>query len=603
MTANIIERSAVKQDDKWNVEALFPTMEEWEKEFKTVGRPSERPHWPEIAQYKGKLGEGVEKLKELIVTVMGIERKLSKLYTYAHLRHDEDVAEERYKKAHAQIAFLYQDFSQEVSWIEPEILALPDALLQSYLKSPVIGEYRVYLERIVRLKPHTLSADKEELLSQLGKPLSAPSAAFSAFNNADLKFPLVEDGSGKKLELSHGKFQLYLRSSDRTLRKNAFQTLHKSFDGFENTLCELLQGHVQVHNFNARARKYSSCLQAALFPNEIEPNVYRTLIETVRKNLHVLHSYMTVRRDLLKVDRLHLYDMHVPLVSEVDVSFTYKEAEERVIESVAPLGKEYQQLLKGGLEEGRWVDRYENSRKRSGAYSSGCYDSMPYILMNYQGAFHDLMTLAHEAGHSMHSLLSNRKQPYQYSSYTIFLAEIASTFNEELMFHLLYEREKDPKVRRFLINQKLDDIRATFFRQTLFAEFELKIHEMAEQNIPLTPAQLKEEYLALNRAYFGPDVEIDPEIAIEWARIPHFYSNFYVYQYATGISAAQALVEKVIKGDKGAAESYLKFLSSGSFRPPLDLLRDAGVDLRTAAPIEALIRHFESLVKELHLIG
>lgn len=602
MTAKILERDAVAQEDKWNTEALFASLRDWQEEFQRVRSSIGAPFWPELLQYKGKLGEGASRIKEFLNSSKALERRLSKLYTYAHLRHDEDISDERYKKSFAQIEFLYYDFYKELSWVEPEILALPEETVKKYLIDPLLAEYHTYLARIVRLRVHTLSIEQETLLAQLGKPLATSEKTFSVFNNADLHFPDVMDKEGKSYSLTHGTYSVYLQSNDRTLRRNAFHALHTKFSEFENTLTELMQGQVQVHLFNARARKYSSCLEAALFPNKIETNVYKNLIDTVRSHLPTLHLYMKVRRELLGIEQLHLYDLYAPLVPEAELSLGYVEAEDLVIESVAPLGEQYQVLLKQGLKTDRWVDRYENARKRSGAYSSGCYDSMPYILLNYQGTFRDLTTLAHEVGHSMHTLFSNRSQPYQYSHYPIFLAEIASTFNEELLFHFLLEREQNVKLRRFLINQKLDDIRATFFRQTLFAEFEWKIHRLAEEDVPLTPSLLKEEYLALNRLYFGSDVEIDQEIEIEWARIPHFYTNFYVYQYATGISAAYALFEKVIQGGQKEVDAYLRFLSAGCSRPPLDLLRETGIDLSTSDPIESLISRFKNLVNELHLI-
>lgn len=588
----VIERNELPQSDKWNVEALYPTVADWEEELKRIS-------WPEIATFKGRLGEGPETLKKFLDLSIGIERKLSKLYTYAHLRHDEDVGNDLCKKNFTQITFLYQDLQEALSWVEPEILSLSDEKLKNYLSSPVLKEYHFYLERTIRLKPHYLPAEQEELLASAGKALSASSKAFGALNNADIKFPSVKDSKGETHEVSHGSYQVYLRSSDRVLRQNAFQSMYHTFASYENTLCELISGQVQNHLFYARARKYSSCLEAAIFTNQIDPSVYHNLIATVRRNLPALHNYMKVRKKMLGLSELHMYDLHVPLVQSVEMKFSYEEAEKKVIESVAPLGSIYQKELGSGLTQGRWVDRYENARKRSGAYSSGCYDSMPYILMNFQNTFNDLMTLAHEAGHSMHSLLSNKNQPYHYSGYPIFLAEVASTFNEELVFSQMMKQDLKPEVRRFLINQKIEDIRSTFFRQTMFAEFELKIHEFAEKNVPLTPSLLKEEYRKLNVDYFGPDLVVDSEIDIEWARIPHFYYNFYVYQYATGISAAHALFEKVTQEGDSARDKYLRFLSSGSSQYPIDLLAAAGVDMRRPDAVESLIKQFSFLVAQL----
>ncbi len=538
-------------------------------------------------------------LKELIELCLSIERGLSKLYTYAHLRHDEDVASEIPKCAHARITSLLHDFRQETSWIEPALLALPSKEMTHFLSDPGLKEYVFYLEKILRLKAHTLPAAEEELLAKAGLALETANRAFSAFNNADLQFPKILDQEGKERELTHGKYGVYMRDKDRTLRENAFKTMHRSFLGFENTICELLNGQVQAHVFDMKARKYNSSVDAALFPNQIDVSVYEALIKTVRSHLGSVHKYISLRKQVLGLDEIHPYDLQVPLVKEVGFNLLYNEAVDAIIESLSIMGEEYQKTLKNGLTEARWVDRYENARKRSGAYSSGCYDSMPYILMNYHNTFNDAMTLTHEAGHSMHSFLSREHQPYQYSQYSIFVAEVASTFHEELLLRHFLDRAQKKEERIFLINQKIEDMRGTLLRQTLFAEFELKLHRFAEEGIPLTPALLKKEYRALNQEYYGTEMVLDPEVDIEWARIPHFYYNFYVYQYATGISAAHALVEKVLEGGKEAKDKYLAFLSSGSSRYPLDVLRLAGVDMGSSEPVASAMRHFGDLVETL----
>lgn len=593
------DRAEIPLEDRWNVEALYPSWDAWEKDFDAALPSKKSPHWPELQKFKGKIATGAQTIATLLDLVMELDRRLNKLFTYAHLRHDEDVADELAKNAYQRITTSMHEYRSEISWMEPEFLALPDDQINKILQDSSLSKYKIYLEKILRLKPHTLSADKEELLAIAGKALSTAYLSFGAFNNADLKFSSILDGKGNQRELTHGKYQVYLRESDRTLRENAFKGVHSSFGNFENTLCELLNGQVQTHLFEARARNYSSCLQSALFPNQIDPQVYHALISTVRAELPSLHRYMKLRKELLGYDTLQLWDLHCSLVPNVEKKILYNEACDLVQRSVAPLGSEYQNILSQGLGSRRWVDRYENTRKRSGAYSSGCYDSMPYILMNYQGTLSDAMTLAHEAGHSMHSYYSHQNQPYHYSHYPIFLAEVASTFNEELLFRLFLENEKDPVMRSYLINQKIDDIRATFFRQTMFAEFELQIHTWAEEGKPLTPALLKEYYYHLNRDYFGPDVEANSLISIEWARIPHFYYNFYVYQYATGISAAFALVDKLDKlGDK-ARNDYFRFLSSGSSKFPLDILKEAGVDMCSPEPVKATIHQFDHLVSQL----
>jgi oligoendopeptidase F len=593
------ERTAIAQEARWNVEALFPSLEAWELACEKA-IPSCKPRWPALQALRGTLASPAQTLKALQLT-MGIDRELSTLYTYAHLRHDEDLAEDNHKSAHAKMTSLLNDFAEECSWMEPELLSLSPQQLQILLDAPELTEYRFHLEKILRLKEHTLSQEQEQMLAQTGKALQTAHRAFSAINDADFKFESVQDSLGEWHELTHGSYGLYMRDRDRTLRSNSFQTLHGKYAAYENTLCELLQGQVQTHVFHAKVRNYPSSLDAALFPKNIDTSVYRSLITAVNERLEPLHRYVDLRRRVLGLDTLHLYDIHVPLVDEVEMAIPYDRAEALIIDSVAPLGPEYQALLRTGLQQQRWVDRYENKNKRSGAYSSGCYDSMPYILMNYKDQIKDTFTLAHEAGHSMHSLLSHSHQPYQYGHYPIFLAEVASTFNEELLMRLLLDRTSNKAERAYLINQKIEDIRSTLFRQTMFAEFELLIHELVEKEVPLTPKLLRDEYRKLNLKYFGPDIVIDPDIDIEWARIPHFYYNFYVYQYATGISAALALAEKVAAGDEDARNNYLSFLKGGCSCYPIDMLKRAGIDMTTPAPVTAAIGTFDRLVGQLEV--
>ncbi|MCB1181074.1 MAG: oligoendopeptidase F [Chlamydiia bacterium] len=592
-------RSLIQPEDKWNIETLFPSLSAWDAAFSQVTESVISPFWPKLLSYKGRLHEGILVLKEILEHLICVNRDLEKLYTYAHLRHDEEITINDHKRAFERISSLIHAFSQETAWFEPEVLSLQEDILQGYLDSEILAPYRFYLEKIVHLKSHTLTGDKEELIARVGKSLATPAKTFSALNNADLNLGTVTDSTGKIHPLSHGLYQVYLRSPDRTLRENAFKQMHNTFASFENTLSELINGQVEAHLFSAKTRKYTSCLEAALFPKNIPLAVYKSLIDAVRYGLPALHRYIELRKQALGVEKLHLYDMYAPIVSEVEMKMEYNQGEDLVIESVAPLGEEYQALLCKGLKEQRWVDRYENKHKRSGAYSSGCFDSYPYILMNYRGTLRDVFTLAHEAGHSMHSLLSILTQPFHYSHYPIFVAEVASTFNEELLMHLILKNISNSQEKTFLINEKIEDIRATLFRQTMFAEFELKIHVFAEEGIPITPQLLKEEYYKINEDYFGKNAVIDEEISVEWARIPHFYYNFYVYQYATGISASLSLAEKVLKGNETARAAYLNFLKSGGSRYPIDLLKIAGVDMTSREPVEAAIRHFDGLVTEL----
>ncbi len=598
-------RDEVLQEDKWNVEALYPSFEQWEKDFESFqNQKQEDSYWPVLKKFKGTLNTGPRHVKTALDEMMDIDRKLTKLYTYAHLRHDEDIISHSEKMAYEKIVSLAHRFAQESSWFQPELLSLPEDKLRELLESQELKEYAFYLEKLIRLKPHTLSKECEELIALSGEALQTAHKAFSAINDADFKFNPVKNSANDTCPLSHGTYGVYIRDHDRSLRENAFKTYHQTYMDYENTLCELLNGQMRTHVLNAKARHYPSSLAASLFPKNIDVSVYHSLIEAVNDNLPVLHRYLALRKRILKVKELHVYDLYVPLTSSVDIRLTYEEAEDLVIRSAAPLGDEYQSYLRKGLQAHRWVDRYENKSKRSGAYSSGCFDSMPYILMNYKNLLRDVFTLAHEAGHSMHSLYSRSHQPYHYSDYPIFLAEVASTFNEDLLSRLMISECKNADEKIFLINQQIEDIRGTLFRQTMFAEFELKLHEYLEKGIPLTPQHLKEDYHKLNRKYFGPDTIIDSEIDIEWARIPHFYYNFYVFQYSTGISAALSLANRVIEGGHKDREAYLGFLKGGSSQFPIEMLKGAGIDMTSTEPVASAIRKFNGLLNQLEeLLG
>lgn len=587
-------RCDIPLEDRWDLTPLYPAIEAWEqdlqKEFSVDYKKSCLP-FRESAELT------VGQLKELLDLRFRLERQLRKLYTYAHLRFDEDTKNDAAKQSLQRITLRCHDLAEAFSWIEPKILALPIDVLQEYAHADILKPYAIILERLVRLKEHTLSEPEEAIVAASQMAASSSHKIFSAINDADFVFPEVEDSQGNKHPLSQGSLQVHLKNADRTLRKNAFCALHKKYLKYENTIAEMLHGAIQHHFYESKTRKYSSCLEAALFPKDIDLTVYKNLVETVRANIEPLHRYMNLRKKLLQVDTLHTWDMYVPLVREPTAHYPYDEAVELIIASCKPLGEEYVNDIKKGLTHDRWVDKFENRNKRSGAYSSGCYDSFPYILMNYKGTLRDVFTLAHEAGHSMHSLLSHRTQPFHLADYEIFVAEVASTFNEELLTQELLKRSANNKEEQaYILNQKLDDIRGTLFRQTLFAEFELFIHSQVEKGLPVTPAILKEKYLELNRFYYGEDLSLDDELAIEWARIPHFYYNFYVYQYATGISAAHALAKRVLEGPKENQEAYLEFLKSGCKLFPIDLLQKAGVDMRSPASVEATIQRFAEIL-------
>ncbi len=590
------KREEIPVNSRWNVEALFVDPESWKLELLTVMGGEKFPKWPELQAFKGKMRDP-SSVKNFFESFFRLDRKLEKLHVYAHLRLDEDLGNDFFKSGFGSISTLIHEFGLEMAWVNPEFLALEEGEFRHLLDHPLLAEYRFYLEKIGRMRAHTLAPEQEELLALSSKALGVPAQTFSALNNADLTFVDVVDSKGKAHPLSNATYGSYMMSSDRELRKNAFQNLHRGFQAHVNTFCELLQGEVNQHFFMARARKFSSCLEAALYPKNVPKAVYENLIKAVREHLPLVHKYVALKKKLLGLDKLHAYDLYASLVEESKEHLGYSEARDAVIASVSLLGDEYQSALKKGLVEDRWVDVYENTRKRSGAYSSGCYDSMPYILMNYHGTLSDMLTLAHEAGHSMHSLLSRTHQPYVYAQYPIFVAEVASTFNEQLFLDHLKSENHSKTRQAFLLNFQIERIRTTIIRQTLFAEFELYIHECVEKGETLTPTLLNQHYAKLCREYYGPDLIVDPELEVEWARIPHFYTNFYVYQYATGLSAALALHGQVVQ-DNAAKARYVKFLSSGGSQFPIDLLKTAGVDMETSDPVHAAMRHFGKLLDD-----
>ncbi len=589
------DRSLMEENATWNLAPLYPNQEAYEKEFVVLEK--EANHGFSVLNFYKKNLKNLA--GDLLKTYFDYLRKFDRLHTYAHLLNDQNLADSNSQTLYKKIQALYNRFETETSWIEPAILSFSESEFKEMLSKQDVEPYTVFLLRLFRMKAHVLSAEEEKILALSSLPLQSISKAFSMINNTDLKFKPAMDSTGKEYELTHGTYGLYLKSSDRKLRETTFHHLHEAFLGFENTISEMLAGCVNQHIYFAQAKGYKSALEAALFPNQIDTEVYHQLLVTTKTHLQPLHRYLKLRKERLQVSQLFSYDLFVPLADEVDLDFPYDEAKDLVLNSLSPLGETYHQILKSGLNEQRWVDVYENKGKRSGAYSSGCYDSYPYILLNYQGTFSDVMTLSHEIGHSMHSYFSNQNQPYQTSSYSIFVAEVASTLNEELTFRYLLAKAKNSAERIYILSSKIDSIRSTLFRQTLFADFELQIHQMAEKQIPLTPFSLKELYQELNKTYYGSDLSLDPLLPLECLRIPHFYYNFYVYQYATGISAAYTLAEKILSKEKGALEGYHRFLSSGSSKFPLDLLKEAGVNMKTEEPVIRLIKRFDDLVTQL----
>ncbi len=590
-----ITRSEQAVEDTWDLTPLYANYDAWKRDL--IEESS--LNYDLLTQpYREAEKLTAIQLKELFDLTNSLSRRLENLYTWAHLRHDQDIADDDNKQAMQIILARHHTFSEQLSWIEPKILSHEPHEIEALTNAPELATYKTILERLVRLKPHTLPVEQESLLAMSGRAIGSSHKAFSSLNDADFKFSDVEDKDGKLHTLTHASYSILLRSTDRVLRQNAFETLHKKYQKYENTFAELLNGQVQAHYFEAKSRKYPSCLEMALWPKNIPTSVYHALIDSVHRKTSVLHRYMRLKKELLGVDTLKPWDIYAPLVPEKVAKYSFNEAIELVETACHPLGLSYLDTLKKGLTTARWTDKYENKNKRSGAYSSGCYDSAPYMLLNYKEQLRDAFTLAHEAGHSMHSHMS-KNQPYHYSHYPIFVAEVASTFNEELLSRELLRRAQgDVAAQASLLNERLEDLRATLFRQTLFAEFELFIHERIEKDEPLTPKILSEKYLELYKLYYGDDLSLTPEFASEWSRIPHFYYCFYVYQYATGISAAQALADRVCTGGEKEREEYLTFLQGGSSRFPIDLLKSAGVDMTTGEAVEKAIDNFDSLLDQ-----
>jgi oligoendopeptidase F len=587
-------RDKVKTPDTWDLGPLCETDAQWEELFQKLDKLIVG-----FGKFRGKLAEP-KSLAACLKFDADFDRLGERVGGYAHLKATEDQANSTYQGMVARFANLATRASQAASFVRPELLALPQATLDALLASKELAPWRLVVERMIRYKPYTLSEREEEILAMQGEMAEAAKKAFRQLLDADMKFGLVKNEKGEQVELSNSTFSKLLVSPERSVRKNAFHKYYEQFTGHENTLTATLAGSIHKDVYYAKVRGFTSSLQSALFPDNVPQSVYDNLIAAVRKNLPAVHRYYDVRRRKMKLRDIHHYDTYVPILSDLEIKRTWAQAVKLVVEALTPLGSEYCSVLDQGLMDGRWCDRYPNQGKQSGAFSSGSYDSPPYILMNYQpDVFNDVFTLAHEAGHSMHTWHSAKKQPYQYYGYVIFVAEVASTFNEMLLSHHLLERARDDRQRAYLINRELDDIRGTVIRQTMFAEFEKITHEMAEAGEPLTVQTLKDAYRKLLEAYFGPDFAIDDELSLECLRIPHFYRAFYVYKYATGMSAAVALSQRVLTGGKKELADYLSFLSGGCSKDPLDLLRDAGVDMERPEPVDTTLAYFAKLVDEL----
>lgn len=593
-TKKLLVRSKVKTEDTWDLASLFKNDDEWEKAFAAWEKQI-----PKYEKFRRTLGNGPAALAKLFEFDCEFDRAGERLGTYAHLKTTEDMADSRYQRMLGRYEHAATKAGETASFIRPEILALPDKTLAEYAKARQLEPFRLQLERLVRYKPHTLTPGEEKLLAMQSEMAGAADRVFRQLTDADLKFGMCKNEKGESIELSHSSFSSFLRSPSRNVRRNAFDQYYAQFRAHENSLAAAYSSSVQKDVYYAKARGYTSAREGSLFHDNVPVAVYDNLIAAVRKKLPAVYNYFEVRRKKMRLRDIHHYDTYVPILSELDASHTWKQAVDVVVKSLEPLGDEYCRVLHDGLS-GRWCDRYPNQGKRSGAFSSGSYDGWPYILMNYQPDVLDhVFTLAHEAGHSMHSYYSARDQPYQYYNYTIFVAEVASTFNEQLLSRHLMARAKTKKERAYLVNREIDAIRGTIIRQTMFAEFEKISHALVEAGEPLTVEKLKEEYGKLLADYFGPDFTIDDDLKLECLRIPHFYHAFYVYKYATGLSAAIALSERVVNGGKKELDDYLSFLKGGCSKWPLDLLKDAGVDMTSPKPVETALTYFERLVEEL----
>lgn len=593
-TTALKKRSEMDPEYTWRLEDIYSDEAIWEEDFVQV-----RSLFSQLEQYQGSVGKSAQALLEVLSLSEQAERKAEKLFVYARMRRDEDNARSRYQAMCDRAESLSVELSSCTAYIVPEILTIPEDTLKAYLKEmPELGIYEHFVDELLRQRQHILSPDEEKILAMTADLSLASKSIFTMLNNADIKFPIIKDEEGNEVELTKGRYGSFMESGDRRVRKDAFEAMYSSYGKVINTVGATLNSSVKADIFYARTRKYPSALEASLDQDNVPPAVYDRLIESVHANLAPMYKYMELRKRILKADELHMYDIYVPLVSEYKVNIPYEDAKKKVLEALQPLGEEYLSHLKAGLEDG-WVDVYENEGKTSGAYSWGTYDTKPYVLMNYDNRLDDMFTLAHEMGHSLHSFYSNRKQPYVYAQYSIFVAEVASTVNESLLMDYLLKNSQDRQQKIYLLNHYLEEFRGTVFRQTMFAEFEKIIHEKVEQGEALTPESFNQIYLDLNRLYYGPNVVMDDEIQIEWARIPHFYSAFYVYKYATGFSTATALKQQILTEGKTAVDRYLNFLSSGSSDYPIEILKRAGVDLMTPEPVNAGLKYFGQLVDEL----
>ncbi|MBB3108239.1 oligoendopeptidase F [Paenibacillus phyllosphaerae] len=589
---NVPKRSETAPEHRWKLEDLFADQSAWDKEYALA-----KDLMKKVAAFEGKLADP-NQLKACFELEDELSLHVERLYVYANMKHHEDTAEPTYQALSDKSKKLSVETGEALSYVTPEVLSLADAELDAFIANPDLAKYRQTLEEMRRQKAHILSKAEEQLLAQVGNVSQAPNTIYSMLNNADLKFPKVKDENGEEIELTQGRYIQFLESKNREVRAAAFKAMYDTYGKLKNTIASTLNANVTKNVFYSRARKYPSVLEMSLYGDNIPKSVYTNLINTIHQHLPLMHRYMELRKKLLKVDELHMYDLFAPLVEEYKMDIAYEDAKKTVYESLKPLGEDYLNVLQQGFDNG-WIDVYENEGKRNGAYSWGAYGTHPYVLLNHKDNLNSMFTLTHEMGHALHSYYSDNNQDYRDAQYTIFLAEVASTLNEALLMDYLLNKSTDAKEKMYLLTYYADQFRTTVFRQTMFAEFEKIIHEKTEAGESLTPQDLSKIYYDLNVQYYGPGMVVDKDIEMEWARIPHFYTSFYVYKYATGFSAATSFAKQILDEGAPAVDRYLGFLKSGGSDFSINILQKAGVDMSTPAPIEQAMSVFEDLIKQM----
>ncbi len=593
MNETVKERSEISEEFKWAVNDIYIDDSMWKKDYECVKKSVD-----DIKSYHGRLSESADVMLSYFKLSDEIGIKFDSLVNYAHRKRDEDNRNPVYQEMCGQLSALISEISDAGSFEVPEILSVSDEVLEKFFaENSELGLYRLYVSRLKKRKEHTLSESEERIMALAGQMQEAPDTIYSVFSDAELEFDDAVDSEGNRHQVTHGTYIPLVKSSDRVLRESAFHSMYAAYGKYKNTIAAMLTAQTKQLSFNAKARRYKSSLHASLDRTDVPVSVYHNLIDAVHRNMEYMYKYVRLRKKLMKLDELHMYDLYTPVVSDCDMKISFEEAKKNVYDALAPMGDEYRAVLMEGFNN-RWIDVYENTGKTSGAYSAGA-KVHPFVLLNHKDTLNCEFTLAHEMGHAIHSWYSNKTQPAVYSDYVIFVAEVASTCNEALLMEYLLKTTTDKKQKAYLINYFLEQFRTTLYRQTMFAEFELKINQMTENGEGLTAENISELYYNLNRLYFGDDIVIDEDISLEWARIPHFYYDYYVYQYATGYSAAIALSRKILKEGKPAVDNYIKFLSGGCSASPIELLKTAGVDMSTPDPVNAALEIFGELIDEL----